>query len=176
MTIASQETTTPREMKTPRGTAVIPPAYGVASLAIGCVLWVMGAWYTASGWAWLLTYVLDRVGLPWVVPQPSGLIGVAAAGIGGYVYSRIELSPPSLRRHRATTFILVGIVWLIIIVSDLGTTLAGTMLPARPDSLALAQWIAATPIAAGVWSAILTFAPEQLILRGIRAAKGQPIL
>jgi hypothetical protein len=146
------------------------------AILIGVLLWPLGAWYTASGWAWLITYLLGKIGLFWVVPQPSGVYGLIAAGAIGYAYSRIELSPPNLRRLGLVAFVLVGLIWLVVIVSDVGTTLAGTLQPARPDSLALFRWIAGVPVAAAMWALVLTFAPDQAILRGWRVLRGKSIL
>jgi len=158
MTTASPTTTTPRET---RATAAIPRAYGLMAVLLGVAFWPLGAWYTAVGWAWVLNWLLALVALPWRVPTPEGVYGIAAAAIIGGIYSAIELSPPRRKGVDWVSWLMLFVVWLFVIISDVGTTYAGMT---QPSGIA------------AVLAILLTFAPDQATMRGVRILRGKPLI
>jgi hypothetical protein len=140
----------------PPRAAPIPRAYGFAALLFGLPAWPLGAFFTAAGWAMGLNWILSFLGVPYQIPAPTGLIGVGCAAVVGLIYSRIEFHPPT--RHRTPgVMLLLWAVWVAIIVTDVGSTYAGIAIPG--------------PITAVV-ATLLTFAPDQLIMRGWRIVRG----
>lgn len=153
----------------------IPRVYGVVAFVGGLVFWPVGAMYTATGWAWLINFVVvNWLGMPALVPPPTGNTGLVAAGLVGLIYSAIELTPPSRRRFGLAAWLLVGVIWLVVIVSDVGTTFAATVRPPTPPALPLLRWLAETWTAAAAWAILLTFTPDQAIVRGWRIMWGRP--
>ncbi len=135
----------------------IPWYYGAALLLFGVPFWPVAAWFLAAGWAVVVNAILDFVRLPWAVPAPSGVYGLVAALIVGGIYSRVELKPPIVERdwRRAA---LLWVVWALVMLSDVGATYRGLE---RPSILGVALAV------------VLTFGPDQAIMRGWRILRGR---
>lgn len=146
----------------PRRRSPLWPA-GVAALLFGLPLWLIGAFYTLQGWVFGLNLVAAAVHLPAVVPMPRGWWVLLFVPLG-LLYSWVEVHRPS----RADALWLM--VYLLIILSDLATTYLSVI---AADATTLSRWAAATLWAAFAWTAVLTFAPEWLIMGGLKLIWGR---
>ena len=146
-----------RPQRAGRGEAILR-VYGAALLLFGIPFWPVAAWYLASGWAEIINAVLAFVRVAAAVPSPAGVYGLIAAGVVGAIYSRVELRPPTgARAWRSAA--LLWVVWAAVMGSDLWATFYGL---ARPNVLG------------GILAVVLTFGPDQGIMRGWRILNGRP--
>lgn len=153
----------------------IPRVYGVVAFVGGIIFWPVGAVYTLDGWIWLINFVLvNWLGMPPLAPQLGSETRLLIAGCVGLIYSKVELSPPRPARLGLAVWALAILVWGIVIFSDAGTTFAATVRPATPPALPILRWLAETWPAAAAWSLLLTFVPDQAIVRGWRIMWGRP--
>lgn len=131
---------------------------GVAALLFGGPLWLIGASYSLIGWILGLNLVSAAARLPFVLPQPRGWWILLFIPLG-LLYSYVEVHHPS------RTSVLRILVFVLIILSDLVTTYLSVT---AADATTVSRWAAQTFWAAGIWTAILTFLPEYLILGGMK--------
>ena len=87
----------------------------------------------------------------------AGLYGLGAAAIVGGIYSRIELRPP-LRERDWRRAALLWLVWLVVMGSDVWATFTGLE---RPSVVGV------------LLAVVLTFGPDQAIMRGWRILSGR---
>lgn len=149
-------------------------AAAAALLFFGVLGWVAGGKYTAEGWIIWLNWFLAWVGIPARVPPLQGA-GFILAALIAYAYSEIEVRHKPARRigrrWKLSPLPIVAI-WALIVATDVGSTYQGVSTPAR-DAWQITKQIAREPMLAGLWSIILTFFPEWLILGGIRTLRGK---
>jgi hypothetical protein len=144
---------------------------GVVAWLFGIPLWVVGAFYTLQGWTIGLNLVASAVHLPARMPAPSGwwvLLLIPLGLLYSFVEVRLYPRPPHGDWGR---WFLLSVIFAVVILSDLGTTYLSVVAP-DPDASSVARWAASTPLASGVWTAVLTFAPEWLIIGGYKLFGG----
>lgn len=143
-------------------------ALSIVLLLFGGIGWIAGGKYTVEGWVVALNMFGRWIGLAQGIPMPRGWVLVIAVVVVSVIYSRVELLAWRKQAQRLPTF---WIGWVLIVLTDVGSTLLGVLNPA-PDAAPVFQQLAATVPAAILWSIILTAAPEYLILGGYRLLRG----
>jgi len=154
------------------GKAVARPPKPQASLyALAIVLfvfgglgWLAGGKYTVEGWVVALNMFAQWIGIEQQLSVPRGWWLVGAVAVSGVVYSRVELLAWRNTVHRMPSF---WIGWVLIVLTDVGSTLLGVLNPA-PDAAPIFHQLAMIAPAAIIWAVILTAAPEYLILAAWR--------
>lgn len=136
----------------------------VAGAVLGGVIfsgaWLAGAKYTLDGWilgvnlflTWLHLPASVAINDPW-----ARVVGIVLIGLG---YSAVEV----VLRPRRNGSIIWAAVWILLIVSDVGSTFLGVISP-RDGAWPVSVWLAQTWGAALAWAMILTFGPEQGLVR-----------
>lgn len=145
------------------------PQMGLYALAVvlfvfGALGWVAGGKYTVEGWVVALNMFARWIGIEQQLSAPRGWWLVGAVVVSGVVYSRVELLAWRNTVHRMPSF---WIGWVLIVLTDVGSTLLGVVSPA-PDAAPIFHQLAATAPAAIAWAVTLTAAPEYLILAAVR--------
>jgi len=141
-------------------------ALGAVLLISGAIGWIGGARYTLFGWVDGLNIFLSWLDLPVRVPAPAGWFVLIAIPLG-LMYSRVETRIWHKRSAALMRAPLFWIGWLIIVLSDIVTTFLGVRI-VDTASWQIAQQVAASLPAAAIWACALTFAPEWLILGGMK--------
>lgn len=131
---------------------------GIAAILFGVPLWLVGAFYTLQGWVMGLNLVTAAIHLPAHIPLPTGWWVLLFIPLG-LLYSWVEIHRPT----RASAAWVVA--YLLVILSDLATTYLSVT---AADATTISRWAAATIWASFIWAAILTFAPEWLMIGGVR--------
>lgn len=139
-------------------------ALAIVLLTFGGLGWIAGGKYTVEGWVVALNMFARWVGIEQQLATPRGWWLVASVVVAGVIYSRVELLAWRNTVHRMPTFWLG---WVLIVLTDVGSTLLGVMNPA-PDAHPVFLQLAKTAPAAIFWALVLTAAPEYLILGGWR--------
>lgn len=139
-------------------------ALAIVLLTFGALGWIAGGKYTVEGWVVALNMFARWVGIEQQLSVPRGWWLVGAVIVSGVIYSRVELLAWRNTVHRLPTF---WIGWVLIVLTDVGSTLLGIVNP-PPDAAPVFLQLAATPAAAILWALVLTAAPEYLILGGMR--------
>jgi hypothetical protein len=140
---------------------------GIVLLVFGALGWIAGGKYTVEGWVVALNMFGRWVGVTQQVPLPRGWWLVAAVILSGLVYSRVELLAWRKNAQRMPQF---WIGWVLIVLTDVGSTLLGVLNP-QADAAPVFLQLAAMPAIAVVWALVLTAAPEYLILGAIKILK-----
>jgi len=165
-----QPTTPVRSAPLTQSRAPINPGVrvgGVLLALFGLLLWVAGCRYTLLGWHAALNWFFAWLGLSDQLPPIIGR-GVFLALPLGLLYSLVELRRPwSYRVRERESLALYWIVWILIVVSDVGTTFLGVTTPGENAST-LAQQIAASVGASALWALVLTFIPEWFMIGGTK--------
>jgi hypothetical protein len=138
-------------------------------IVFGALGWLSGARYTLIGWVVGLNLFFAWIGLPIIVPQPSGWWMLAMIPIG-IVYSRVEMQAASLPSQRGSALARFAIGWLLIVFTDVFTTYLGVRSPG-PDAWPITLTIAESALLALVWASILTFVSDWLIIGGVKLLK-----
>ena len=141
-------------------------AIGSTLIIFGLMGWLTGARYTLFGWVVGLNLFFAWLGLPIAIPTPAGWWILAMIPIG-IAYSRVELQVWNAHRRRGQALALFLVGWLLIVATDVGTTYLGVRAP-QPGAWPITQTIAANAGLAFVWSAVLTFASDWLIIGGMK--------
>ena len=141
-------------------------AVGIALLIFGVLGWLAGAKYTLFGWVAGANLFFAWIGFPVVIPVPVGWWVLAMVPIG-VVYSRVEMLIWKAHKRHGQALVLFIIGWLLVVATDVGTTYLGVRSPA-PDSWPITKTIAASAFMAFVWSAVLTFVSDWLIIGGTK--------
>jgi hypothetical protein len=152
--------------------AAAKPRGGLLVLAIvlfvfGAIGWIAGGKYTVEGWIIALNMFGRWIGVPVALTAPRGWALVGAIVISGVIYSRVELLGLRNTVQRMPSF---WIAWLLIFLTDIGSTLIGVLNPPADAAPALIT-LALLPWLAVVWAIVLTLMPEYLILSAIRLFK-----
>lgn len=138
------------------------------ALAFGLAFWMVGGRYTLDGWVIAINTLLGFLQLPVRIPMPTAwwILGCVPLALA---YSWVEFGARPGRPGRPSWrgWFVGMLLWLIIIGTDVGTTFVGIQNPG-PRPWAISQWLAATPWAGGLWSLVLTFWPELLVLYAVR--------
>jgi hypothetical protein len=151
-------------------------ARGLLALLFGVPLWLAGARYTEDGWiiginrflGWLNGPPDVRLGTPRWEIYLTVMIGL------GLAYSIVERHWPVRRAGSRLVVVsfIVFVLWAIVSVTDAGSTYLGVTAPPAPGIWPITIWVAQTWPAALVWSLVLTYAPEFLILYGLKQLFG----
>lgn len=144
-------------------------AIGATLIVFGMIGWLTGARYTLFGWVIGLNLFFDWLGLPIVVPAPVGWWILSMIPIA-VVYSRVEMQVWKAHKRRGQALALFAVGWLLIVITDVGSTYLGVRAPA-PDAWPITLTIAASAGLAFVWAAVLTFISDWLILGGVKLLK-----
>lgn len=139
-------------------------ALAIVLLVFGGIGWLAGGKYTVEGWVVALNMFARWIGVEQQLSIPRGWWLVGAVAISGVIYSKVELLAWRNTVQRMPAF---WIGWLLIVLTDVGSTLLGVINPA-PDAAPIFHQLATMVPAALVWALVLTAAPEYLILGGIK--------
>jgi hypothetical protein len=150
-------------------------AIRAGAVALALPLWVAGAKYTLDGairainmlLAWLSSSIdVAPVALP---PITSLVLYVVLAGCLGALFSRIELGQwHSVRQRRWRQMGTAAlIVWAVANGLDVGSTFIGVTAQGQAN-LPLQAWVATNLPAAAIWSIIVTYLPETLLVFAFR--------
>lgn len=165
---------TPRYRSSRRAKTMLAPA--IAGMAIGGVLWILGAQFTLDGMIIAVNWLLARLNVPYAIGVlPWWLYLGSMLGLG-YLFSRVEVAHIPVHipwrtfsdwhRWRFAPW-QQCFTWIIIAGIDLITTYVGVANPPK-GSWAIFHEIGATiSLSAGV-SFALTFVPEHVFLWGRR--------
>ncbi len=145
-------------------------AVGLVALLAGAVFWLIGARYTTLGLPDVLASIfgLFRIAVRLALPSGWPFLGLTVAI--GAIISAAEFGCYPRRSFFARSLALGAVllaIWLLANGLDLASTYTGVTTP-EYDSGNVALWVAATPWAAGLWTAFLTYCPELFILGGLR--------
>lgn len=147
---------------------------GLTLLAFGIPAWFIGGRYTVEGWVIWLNRLLGWFGVTDRIPVPLGWPLLGLVVVAALIYSRVEVKHRPWRRVDKRWVLapaLAWVAWVLIVGTDLGSTYQGIVSPPAGAE----QWlkdVAASDWASGFGAILLTFAPEWLILGGIRLLKG----
>lgn len=144
-------------------------AIGVALIVFGLFGWLTGARYTLFGWVVGVNIFFAWLGLPIVMPVPSGWWILTMIPIA-LVYSRVEMQVWKAHKRRGQSLALFALGWLLIVITDVGSTYLGVRTP-PPDAWPITRTIAASAGWSFVWAAILTFVSDWLMLGGWKLVK-----
>lgn len=139
-------------------------ALAIVLFVFGGLGWIAGGKYTVEGWVVALNMFARWIGIAQQLTVPRGWWLVGAVVVSGVVYSKVELLAWRNTVHRMPSF---WMGWLLIVLTDIGSTLLGVMNPA-PDAAPVFLQLASIAPAAIAWALILTAAPEYLILGSLR--------
>lgn len=144
-------------------------AMPMAGVLIGLALWPIGARYTIDGILWIANFILTFVRVPYQIPLPPVWQMYLLLAPICLICSGVEWRAPLFKRAGRWEFASADtiIIWLVIVVLDVGTTYAGIRNPGR-DAWPIMQELAASLVLSGILSAILTFGPEWLMREGWR--------
>lgn len=135
-------------------------ALAIVLLVFGSIGWIAGGKYTVEGWIVALNMFGRWVGVTQQLPVPRGWWLVGAVVVSSLVYSRVELLAWRKNAQRLPQF---WIGWVLIVLTDVGSTLLGILNPPANAAPVFLQ-LAAMPAVAVLWALVLTAAPEYLIL------------
>lgn len=152
----------PLKSKRPGGAVSI----GITLIVFGVIGWATGARYTLFGWVIGLNLFFAWLGLPIMIPTPTGWWVLALIPVG-VLYSRAELQIWKVRTARGEALARLLIGWLLIIATDVGSTYIGVRTP-QPEAWPITMSIAASAFLSFAWAVILTFASDWLILLGYK--------
>ena len=157
------------------------PLVGIFAMIIGGTFWFEAARFTRDGWILALNWLCARLSIPWQVPTLDWRVAFVAALVLGAAYSRVEARPPiRLPQNWRKTGLGKGwridrtwqvwIVWLFLIVTDIGSTYVGARARgASADEVQILRDVAASGGALAIYAILLTFAPDGMIRYGWRA-------
>lgn len=136
-------------------------ALAITLLMFGGIGWLAGAFFTLHGWVVGLNMFFGWTTFPITIPAPAGWWILAMVPIG-VVYSRVEMQVwrRKQRDWRAMAQFIIG--WLLIISTDVGTTYLGVRQPGA--TLPILVWVASSAVVSLIWSVVLTFASDWLII------------
>lgn len=162
-------------------------AVALFALALALPAWMEGARTTREGWVLFINWVLARAHLPLAVPPSSAWhwgVALGALVLLGWGYSRVEINHAPIRPPRnwrkdffngsawhIETAWQRWLVWLALIVSDVGTMYLGARQPQASDP-AIFHQIAASWQVASAYAILITFVPDQLLRYGWRSLRG----
>jgi hypothetical protein len=137
-------------------------AIGITLIVFGSLGWLSGARYTLFGWVTGLNMFLTWLGLPLTIPTPAGWWVLLALPLG-VVYSQVERQIWTARSRHGRALVLFMIGWIIIVVTDVGSTYLGVRTPAE-DAFTVTRTVANSAGLSFLWAVVLTFVSDWLIL------------
>lgn len=145
----------------------------VLSLLFGIPLWLVGARYTFDGWLTGVNFMASWLRTPWRVPPMDWKVYLGLVIALGLAYSFVEVALYSTSKARKLGRVptVLWILWLLVLLTDIGSTFLGVIVP-EAGATPLALWAARSWFVTGLWSAVLTFIPEWLILGGGKLLRG----
>lgn len=146
---------------------------GIMMLIVGAAGWLLGAGYSVDGWTGGANLLASWLTLPVVVPTPVSWPRLVAIAVLGILYSCCELYVRPSRAEDWGGNVAIVVLMVVIHGSDIGSTYLGVVAP-RPGSWPIAMWVASVPPVALVWSLVLTYLPELLLLKGWAYLTGRP--
>jgi len=145
-------------------------AAGLFAGVVGGVFWLIGARYTVFGAPLLIAHLLGLFSIIAPITLPLGWPLLGLTVVIGAVVSLMEFGAKPRRAFFAKS-LLVGLVlvflWALVNTGDFASTAMAVFYPGA-DASAVARWVAATPLAAMLWTGFLTWTPELLIIAGWR--------
>jgi hypothetical protein len=159
------------------GEAVVTSArrwpLGIVLLTFGLLWWLPAARTTVDGWVLIINTVGSFFSIPGVLARLAGWPLFAAAILIGLIYSRVETHELPIRRIRGVLTFgapMVWVGWLFLAATDVGSTFLGVMSP-PPGAWLVHTQVAANPPLAFVVALLSTFAPDWVIIAGLRRFK-----
>jgi len=138
-------------------------ALALVLLVFGGIAWIAGSKYTVEGWVIGLNLFATWLGIDSAMPTPRGVLLLFLIVGVGLVYSLVDLLVWRASARRQPVF---WADWGLIVLTDVVTTMIGVRAPAPGTPGVLRQVAELLPLAL-VWTGILTFAPEWLIIGGL---------
>lgn len=160
MTIRSENLNDGQRVEKPARISPENIAVAAALVFFGGLAWIIGGKFTIEGWATWLNHIGAYLGIDGSLQAPRGWTLVGTTIVVGVIYSFVELR---IRSRAARTQPLFWLVWIPIILTDVGSTFFGLQAVAPTDPLVVRQVAAIWPLAALI-AAVLTFVPEYMIL------------
>lgn len=118
----------------------------------------------------MIAHLLSLFGIVAPITLPIGWPLLGLTIIIGAIVSLVEFGARPRRRFFERSaivgFVLAGL-WLMMNAGDFASTAYAVVYPGAGASAA-AQWTAATPLAAILWTSFLTWTPELVIISGWR--------
>lgn len=165
---AKQDTSQAHPPVRQRGGRLARLALGLVLISFGIPFWFAGARYTLDGWIIFINWFLGWMAIPFSLERPDWRVYLTLMLAIGLIYSVVEVSQAPAWFKQLSWAIVAGLVgWLLVSGSDLGSTFVGVTNPA-PNAWPLTRWVATHTLIAGLWTILLTFLPEWLIMWGLR--------
>lgn len=144
-------------------TPLWPVAVFAASL--GLLLWLLGASSSLDGWYGAIMVVTSRTGIPSSILEPTGVWRLLMIPIG-IIYTYAEMCVPFVAPHRKTfsAWIITMTVLMMIHATDVASTLYALMYQPSGPRWAVHVWAVNSSWPVLVWSIVLTYLPERLLL------------
>lgn len=146
---------------------------GIVLLTFGLLWWLPAARTTVDGWVLIVNTVGGFFSIPGVLARLTGWPLFIAAIVVGLIYSRVETHELPVRRIRGILTFgapMVWVGWLFLAATDVGSTFLGVMSP-PPGAWLVHTQVANTPWLAFVIALLSTFAPDWVIIAGLRRFK-----
>jgi hypothetical protein len=143
---------------------------GLVLVVFGVLWWLPAARTTVDGWVVILNVIMDFFGIAATVPYATGWLLLILAVVIGGIYSTVEArNLPIQRRNTVILFapLMVWIGWLFLSTTDVASTFIGIMTPPI-GAWAIHVQLASNPAAAAVLAVLSTFAPDWVIIFGVK--------
>ena len=143
---------------------------GLVLVVLGALWWLPAARTTVDGWVVILNTFLDFFGITETIPYATGWLLLGLAIVVGGIYSGVEArNLPITRKGSVLVFapFMFWIGWLFLSTTDVASTFVGIMTPPN-DAWAIHKQLAGNPAGAGVLALLSTFAPDWVIIIGVR--------
>jgi hypothetical protein len=157
-------------LSNPPRTATSLKPLGLVLVVFGVLWWLPAARTTVDGWVVILNVIMDFFGIAATVPYATGWLLLILAVVIGGIYSTVEArNLPIQRRNTVILFapLMVWIGWLFLSTTDVASTFIGIMTPPI-GAWAIHVQLASNPAAAAVLAVLSTFAPDWVIIFGVK--------
>jgi hypothetical protein len=151
---------------------------GFLALLFAIPAWLEGARFTRDGWIAFIDGLLGRLGIPYQIPSLPWWVGLVLMVVLGKIYGHIEMDRWPIRRPQGWSnffnFALwhverweVWVVFLIVILSDVGTTYIGAR-NNDPNDIQFLVQLAQNGTQLAIYAILVTFVPDRLARWGWR--------
>lgn len=153
-------------------------ALGLFMVIVGIIFWTLGAYYSLAGWVRFLNFMLSLFHAQPVFTVPTGSSAFLPTLLLGLVYSYAEVKV----RPQDASFSELGYqaalaMWfgmLMLHGSDVGSTLL-EVFTLQEGAWALQVWAVELMLPGVIWTILLTYGPELLMIFGYRLIRNIPL-